>query len=113
VDAHTSIMGLCDMSMNQERVDRYEISKFVFSYKLTEGSLVNPHVIKMMGHIQSLDVLGFALVDELAIYVNLQTIPPSYESLFELHMNSMEKILVELHGMHKIVKESTKRTLII
>ncbi|KAK8573833.1 hypothetical protein V6N13_096764 [Hibiscus sabdariffa] len=36
------------------------------------GSLVGAHVIKMMGYIQTLEKLGFALNDELAIDVVLQ-----------------------------------------
>jgi hypothetical protein len=42
-----------------------------FSYKLTQGSTISPHVIKMMGYIESLDVLGFTLLDELDMDVIL------------------------------------------
>jgi hypothetical protein len=56
-DAHTMVVGLRGMFMNQARVERYEISKSLFSCKIAEGSPVSPHVIKMMGYIESLNVL--------------------------------------------------------
>jgi hypothetical protein len=65
------VVGFHGMFMNQARVERYEISKSLFSYKLTQGSTISPHVIKMMGYIESLDVLGFTLLDELDMDVIL------------------------------------------
>jgi hypothetical protein len=45
------IQGLPGMFENQVRAERYNISKAFFACKLAEGSLVTPHVIKMMGYI--------------------------------------------------------------
>lgn len=59
------------MFMNQGRVERYEISESLFSYKLTKGRSVSPHVIKMIGYIESLDALSFVLLDEMAMNVIL------------------------------------------
>ncbi|XP_072146595.1 uncharacterized protein [Setaria viridis] len=102
VDAHTLIEGLRGMFENQAKAERYNISKFLFACKLTEGSPVSPHVIKMIGYIETLDKLGSELEDDQAIDVILQLLPASY-ALFILNyqMNGMEKILVELHGMLK------------
>ena len=57
-DAYHMIGGLRGMFENQARVERYNISKYLFSCKLAEGSPVSPHVIKMIGYIETLDRLG-------------------------------------------------------
>jgi hypothetical protein len=56
------IQGLRGMFENQARAERYNISKALFACKLTKGSLASPHVIKMMGYIETLDKLGWELV---------------------------------------------------
>ena len=65
------IGGLRGMFENQARVERYNISKSLFSCKLAEGSPVSPHVIKMIGYIETLDRLGTELHQELATDVIL------------------------------------------
>jgi hypothetical protein len=62
-DAYSMIMGLRRMFENHARVERCNISKSMFSAKLAEGSLVCPHVIKMIGYIETLDKLGCELND--------------------------------------------------
>ena len=57
-DAHTMIQGLREMFENQARAERYNISSSLFACKLTEGSPVSPHVVKMIGYIESLERLG-------------------------------------------------------
>jgi hypothetical protein len=66
VDAYTVIQGLREMFENQTRVERYNISKTLFACKLAEGSPISPHVIKMIGYIETLDKLGCELNDDLA-----------------------------------------------
>jgi hypothetical protein len=65
------IQGLRGMFENQANAERYNISKALFACNLAEGSLVSPHVIKMMGYIETLDKLGCELKDDLATYVIL------------------------------------------
>jgi hypothetical protein len=104
------IQGLREMFENQARAERYIISKALFASKLVEGSSVSPHVIKMMGYIETLDMLGCELKDDLAIDVILQSLLASYEPfIMNFHMNDMEKTMAELHGMPKITKDSIKK----
>jgi hypothetical protein len=49
--------------------------------KLAEGAPVGPHVIKMVGHTQRLEKLGFPIGPELAIDFILASLPPSYGNL--------------------------------
>jgi hypothetical protein len=106
------IQGLRGMFEDQARAERYNISKALFKYKLVEGSPINPHVIKMMGHIETLDKLGCELKDDLATDVILQSLPMSYEPfIMNFYMNGMEKTIAELHGMLKTAEDSiTKKT---
>jgi hypothetical protein len=78
-DAYTMIEGLRGMFQNQARTERYNISKSLFACKLAEGSLISPHVIKMIGYIETLDRLGSELHPDLATDVILQSLPTSYE----------------------------------
>jgi hypothetical protein len=110
VDAYTIIHGMCEMFQNQARAERYNISKALFVCKMTEGSPVSPHVIKMMGYIETLTKLGCEIKDDLATNVVLQSLLMSYESfIMNFHMNGMEKTMAELHGMLKIDEYSIKK----
>jgi hypothetical protein len=71
VDAYTMIQGLRGMFENQARAERYNISKALFACKLAEGSPVSPHVIKMMGYIETLTKLGCEIKDNLTTDVIL------------------------------------------
>jgi hypothetical protein len=98
------------MFENQARAERYNISKALFVYKLAEGSLVSPHVIKMMGYIETLTKLGCEIMDDLGTDMILQSLMVSYESfIMNFYMNVIEKTVVELHGMLKISKDSIKK----
>lgn len=110
-DAFNMIVGLCGMFENQARAERYNISKSLYVCKLAEGSPVSPHVIKIIGYIESLKRLGFPLKPELATNVILQSLPASFEPfIMNFHMNNMIKTLAELHGMLKTAEESIKKS---
>jgi hypothetical protein len=104
------IQGLRGMFENQARDEMCNISKALFACKLAEGSLVSPHVIKMMGYIETLDKLGCDLKDDLATDVILQSFLVSFETfIINFHMNGMEKTVAELHGMLKTTEDSIKK----
>jgi hypothetical protein len=104
------IIGLRGMFENQARVDRFNTSKSLFGSKLAEGAPVSPHVIKMIGYIESLQRLGFPLDDDLATDVILQSLPASFEPfIMNYHMNGLKKTLTELHGMLKTAEVSLKK----
>jgi hypothetical protein len=110
VDSYTMIQGLRRMFENQARVERYNISKALFACKLAEDSPVSPHVIKMMGYIETLTKLGCEIKDDLATDVILQSLLASYESfIMNFHMNDMEKTMAKLHGMLKTAVDSIKK----
>jgi hypothetical protein len=106
------IQGLHGMFENQARVGRYNISKALFACKIEDGSTISPHMIKMMGYIETLDKLGCELKDNLATDVILKSLSVSCESfIMNFHMNGMEKTMAELHGMLKTAEDSIKKNL--
>jgi hypothetical protein len=108
-NAYTMIQGLRGMFENQAGAERYNISTALFVCKLVEGSPVSPHVIKMMGYIETLIKVGCEIMDDLATDVILQSLPVSYELfIMSFHMNGMEKTVAELHGMLKTAEDSIK-----
>ncbi|KAK9024843.1 hypothetical protein V6N11_064749 [Hibiscus sabdariffa] len=94
----------------QARQERYETSKALFQCKMTEGTPVGVHVIKMMGYIQTLEKLGFSLKDELATDLILQSLPDSFKP-FVLNFNMIEinKTLPQLLGMLRTAEGDMKK----
>ncbi|KAL4280550.1 hypothetical protein GQ457_03G017310 [Hibiscus cannabinus] len=93
----------------QARQERYKTSKALFQCKMSEGSPVVAHVIKMMGYIQTLEKLGFALNDELPIDVVLQSLPDSFNQfVLNFNMNEINKTLPQLLGMLKTAEAKGK-----
>ncbi|XP_017640149.1 uncharacterized protein LOC108481542 [Gossypium arboreum] len=75
--AYDMIEHLKEPYQGQARQERFDISKALFQCKLAEGSPIGPHVLKMIGYIESLSKLGFPLGQELATDVILQSLPDS------------------------------------
>jgi hypothetical protein len=112
VDDYTMIHELRGMFDKKARVERSNISKVMFACKLVEGWPVSPHVIKMVGDLETLDKPGCELKEDLTIDVIVQSFPVSYESfIMNFHMNGMEKTIAELHRMLKIAEDSIKKNL--
>ncbi|KAL4366724.1 hypothetical protein GQ457_05G028820 [Hibiscus cannabinus] len=107
--AYEKIQNLKDIYEGQARQERYETSKALFQCKMSEGSPVGAHVIKMMGYIQTLEKLGFALNDELAIGVVLQSLSDSFNQfVLNFNMNEINKTLPQLLAMLRIVEVKGK-----
>ncbi|KAK8979704.1 hypothetical protein V6N11_027739 [Hibiscus sabdariffa] len=108
--AYEIIQNLKEIYEGQARQERYETSKALFQCKMSEGSSVGAHVIKMMGYIQTLEKLGFALNDELATDVILQSLPDSFNQfVMNFNMNEINKTLPQLLGMLRTAESNMKR----
>jgi hypothetical protein len=89
--AHDMIVALNDMFQTQARTERFNVSKVFVETKLAEGTPVGPHVIKMVGHTQRLEKLGFPIGPELATNFILVSLPPSYGNFISnYHMHGAE-----------------------
>ncbi|KAK8635314.1 hypothetical protein V6N13_023187 [Hibiscus sabdariffa] len=92
MNAYNMIQNLKEIYEGQARQERYETSKALFQSKMSEGSLVGAHVIKMMDYIQLLENLGFPLKDELATDVILQSLSDSFKPfVLNFNMNEINK----------------------
>ncbi|KAK8563377.1 hypothetical protein V6N12_035525 [Hibiscus sabdariffa] len=108
--AYEMIQNLKEIYEGQARQERYETSKALFQCKMSEGSPVGAHVIKMMGYIQTLEKLGFALNDELATDVILQSLPDSFNQfVLNFNMNEINKTLPQLLGMLRTAESNMKK----
>lgn len=52
------------------RVKHYKVSNVLYDCKLTKGSQVGLHIVKMISYIERLTSLGFIMDNELAIILN-------------------------------------------
>ncbi|KAK8983773.1 hypothetical protein V6N11_009559 [Hibiscus sabdariffa] len=108
--AYEMIQNLKNIYEGQARQERYETSKALFQCKMSEGAQVGAHVIKMMGYIQTLEKLGFALNNELAIDVILQSLPDSFNYfVLNFNMNEFNKTLPQLLGMLRTAESNMKK----
>ncbi|KAI3685767.1 hypothetical protein L6452_35025 [Arctium lappa] len=74
--------------------------------KMSEGSPVGTHMLKMIGHIERLEGQGFSLRKELAIDVVLQSLPNSYSQfVMNYNMRDFEKSLPELLNMLRTAEQ--------
>ncbi|KAK8595445.1 hypothetical protein V6N13_016814 [Hibiscus sabdariffa] len=77
---------------------------------MSEGTPVGAHVIKMMGYIQTLEKLGFALNNELATDIILQSLSDSFKQfILNFNMNDIDKTLPQLLGMLRTAKSNLKK----
>ena len=67
-------------------------------------------MIKMVGYVQSLDMLGLPLSEEFATDIILNSLPSAYVSFIsKYHMHGMDKKLTELHWMLKQAEDDLKK----
>ncbi|PKI73043.1 hypothetical protein CRG98_006538 [Punica granatum] len=98
--AYDMIVHLRQLYQEQARHERFDISKTLFQARLTEGSPVGLHVLKMIGYVETLGRLGFPLGQELATDLVLQSLPSSYSQfVMSYNMNYYNKPLPELLNM--------------
>ncbi|KAK8600795.1 hypothetical protein V6N12_050643 [Hibiscus sabdariffa] len=108
--AYEMIQNLKEIYEAQARQERYETSKALFQCKMTEGTPVGAHVIKMMGYVQTLEKLGFPLKNELATDLILQSLPGSFKPfVLNFNMNEISKTLPQLLGRLRTAESDMKK----
>ena len=100
IDARSMIVNLQELYGEYRRTVRYEISKQLFKAKMTEGTDVGDHVLKMINLIGQLEVLNFYMDVELQIDLVLQSLLDSFAPfILNFNMNKLECLLPELLNM--------------
>jgi hypothetical protein len=104
-DAHTMIILLKELFDNASRIEMYKIFKELSHCKMTKGSLMNTHVLKMIGYIEKLGQLGFVIDHELGVELVLLSLPQNFSQfIINYHMNKLDSILLELFNILKTVE---------
>src|SRR5664279_924907 len=110
VEAYDIIVALKSMFETQERTERYNVSCALLACKLKDGNPLSPHVIKMVGYLQSMERLGFPVGKEFATDIILNSLPAAYGPFISnYHMHGMDKEITELHGMLKTAEADIRR----
>src|SRR3954466_728887 len=77
---------------------------------MAEGSSISEHVIKLVGYVQRLNALGFAVPTTLGTDILLASLPPSYNGfIMNYNMNGLEKTIDELFAMLKTAEASMQK----
>ncbi|KAI3665360.1 hypothetical protein L6452_43984 [Arctium lappa] len=75
--------------------------------KMSQGSPVSPHVLKMKGYVDQFARLGFPMGQEVAVDFVLNSLPKSYDQFVtNYNMNALDKSLTELYGMLQTTERS-------
>ncbi|KAL8104443.1 hypothetical protein AgCh_028601 [Apium graveolens] len=107
MDAHTILMHLQELYDVAGRIARYEISKELFGCRMSDGSSVNDHVLKMINLIERLGQLGFSMDEELSQDLVFQSLPSSFSQfVVNFHIKKLDVSLPELHNMLKITESN-------
>ena len=81
MDARSILLLVCKLFEEQGRTQRYEISKSLFRAWMTEGTLVQNHVLKMIEWIEKLTGLG--IVESCILMMKLLDICLLFNLCFE------------------------------
>ncbi|KAL0284677.1 UNVERIFIED_CONTAM: hypothetical protein Sradi_7191000 [Sesamum radiatum] len=99
-DVPSIMFRLKDIYAVPDRHIRYAATKAFFGTKMTEGSFVHSHGVKMLSLVKKLDDLKAGLDNDTYIDVILQFLPPSYDPfIVNYNMNGLEKSIHELINM--------------
>ena len=89
VTAYDMMLNLKEMFGEQNRAGRQVAMKALLNTKMAEGTPVRDHVLKMIGHLNKLEILQAEIDGESQVDIVLMSLPESFKSF---HLNySMNK----------------------
>ncbi|XP_077221687.1 uncharacterized protein LOC143855451 [Tasmannia lanceolata] len=89
--------NLREMFGEQNRSARQIATKGLDSTKMVEGTPARDHMLKMMGYLNELEVLGVMLDGGSQVDMVLASLPPSFNDfVMNYHMNKLSMKLIEL-----------------
>ncbi|KAL0303303.1 UNVERIFIED_CONTAM: hypothetical protein Sradi_6198400 [Sesamum radiatum] len=99
-DVPSIMLRMKDVYAVPDRHNRYATTKAFFGTKITEGSSVHSHGVKMLSLVEKLENLKAGLNNDTYIDVILQSLLPSYDPfIVNYNMNGLEKSIHELINM--------------
>ncbi|XP_077246010.1 uncharacterized protein LOC143885844 [Tasmannia lanceolata] len=113
---HIGIAMASDIMLNinkmfgeQHRTTRLLAIKGLISTKMVKGTPVRDHMLKMMGYLNELDILGAIMDAETQIAIVLSSLCGSFkEFVMNYHMNKMTMSLTELMNQLQTAEDLQK-----
>ncbi|XP_077211901.1 uncharacterized protein LOC143847102 [Tasmannia lanceolata] len=103
------MMNIKEMFGEQHRTSRLLAIRGLISTKMVEGTPVREHMLKMMGYLNELDILGAIMDVETQINIILSFLCGSFkEFVTTYHMNKMTMSLTELIYQLQTAKDLQK-----
>lgn len=94
----------------KSRISRYQILRDLFNTRMTEGSSVHDHVLKMINMVEKLEYLGIGMDNNLYVDLILQSLPESFSQFITNFLKSrIETSLPELLNMLSNAELTIKR----
>ena len=96
------MLSLEEMFGEQDRSARQETMRQIYNTKMNEGTSVREHCLRMISHLNTLDVLGVDIDGESQADMILQSLPKSLKE-FRLSYNMNKKIYALSELMNELV----------
>ncbi|XP_057972698.1 uncharacterized protein LOC131160835 [Malania oleifera] len=108
--AYDITQNLKEMFGDQNCATRQTTIKELMSATMAEGTLVRDYVLKMIGLLNELEILGAEIDGESQVDIILQSLPDSFKQFFlNCNMNklsySLEELLKELQATEDVIKK--------
>ena len=94
------MMNLKEMFGEQNRAARQVAMRALLNTKMAEGTPVRDHVLKMISHLNELEILGAEIDGESQVDIVLMSLPESYKN-FRLNYSMSE----ESYSLAELLKE--------
>ncbi|XP_075095329.1 uncharacterized protein LOC142173606 [Nicotiana tabacum] len=108
--AYDVFESLKEMFGEQNRTAKQTAIKTLLNTKMAEGSSVRDRVLKMMGLLNELEVLGVLIDKEYQVGMVLQTPPDSFQQFrLNYNMNKMDLLLAKLLNELQVAKSIIKQ----
>ena len=95
--AYDMMLNLKEMFGDQNRAGRQVAMKALLNMKMAEGTPVRDHVLKMIAHLNELEILGAEIDGESQVDIVLMSLPESFKNFcLNYSMSKGSYSLVEL-----------------
>ena len=98
--AYDMMMNIKEMFGKQNRAGRQVAMRALLNTKMAEGTPVRDHVLKMIAHLNELEILGAEINGESQVNIVLMSLPESYKN-FRLNYS----ISKESYSLAELLKE--------
>ena len=106
--AYDMMMNLKEIFGEQNRASRQVAMRALLNTKMAEGTLVRDHVLKMIAHLNELEILGAEIDGESQVDIVFMSLPKSFKN-FRLNYSmskgsySLAELLKELQAAEGIL----------